>query len=59
MRRNTAPNRPPIVRHHSRPHKLIWEKMITKKRITKLMIMKETKIKTSSLSLTLKPGNKF
>ena len=30
---------------------------MTKKRITILMIMKETKIKTSSLSLTLKPGN--
>ena len=38
-------------------HKLIWEKAITKKRITILMIMKETKIKTSSLSLTLKSGN--
>ena len=40
-------------------HKLIWEKAITKKKITILMIMKETKIKTSSLSLTLKPGNKI
>ena len=38
-------------------HKLIWEKAITKKRIT--VLMKETKIKTSSLSLTLKPGNKI
>ena len=38
-------------------HKLIWEKAITKKRIT--ILMKETKIKTSSLSLTLKPGNKI
>ena len=38
-------------------HKLIWEKAITKKRIT--ILMKETKIKTSSLSLTLKPGKKF
>ena len=35
----------------------IWEKATTKKRIT--MLMKETKIKTSSLSLTLKPGNKI
>ena len=40
-------------------HKLIWEKAITKKRITILMIMKKTKIKTSSLSLTRKPGNKI
>ena len=38
-------------------HKIIWEKAITKKRIT--ILMKETKIKTSSLSLTLKPGNKI
>ena len=38
-------------------HKLIWEKATTKKRIT--ILMKETKIKTSSLSLTLKPGNKI
>ena len=38
-------------------HKLIWEKAITKKRIT--ILMKETKIKTSSLSLTLEPGNKI
>ena len=38
-------------------HELIWEKATTKKRIT--ILMKETKIKTSSLSLTLKPGNKI
>ena len=38
-------------------HKLIWEKATTKKRIT--ILMKETKIKTSSLSLTLKPGIKI
>ena len=38
-------------------HELIWEKATTKKRITTLR--KETKIKTSSLSLTLKPGNKI
>ena len=38
-------------------HKLIWEKATTKKRIT--ILMKETKIKSSSLSLTLKPGNKI
>ena len=38
-------------------HKLIWEKATTKKRIT--ILMKETKIKTSSLSLTLKPANKI
>ena len=37
-------------------HKLIWEKATTKKRIT--ILMKETK-KESSLSLTLKPGNKI
>ena len=37
-------------------HKLIWEKAITKKRMA--ILMKETKIKTSSLSLTLEPGNK-
>ena len=37
--------------------KLIWEKAITKKRMA--ILMKETKIKTSSLSLTLKPGNKI
>ena len=36
--------------------KLIWQKATTKKRMA--MLMKETKIKTSSLSLTLKPGNK-
>ena len=36
---------------------LIWQKAITKKRIT--ILMKETKIKTSLLSLTLKPGNKI
>ena len=36
-------------------HKLIWEKAITKKRMA--ILMKETKIKTSSLSLTLEPGN--
>ena len=38
-------------------HKLIWEKAITKKRMA--ILMKETKIKTSSLSLTLEPGNKI
>ena len=38
-------------------HELIWEKATTKKRITTLR--KETKIKTSSLSLTLKPVNKI
>ena len=38
-------------------HKLIWEKATTKKRIT--ILMKETKIKTSSSLLTLKPGNKI
>ena len=38
-------------------HKLIWEKATTKKRVTTLM--KETKLKTSSLSLTPKPGNKI
>ena len=38
-------------------HKLIWEKATTKKRIT--ILMKETKIKTSSISLTLKPGIKI
>ena len=38
-------------------HKLIWEKAITKKRMA--IHMKETKIKTSSLSLTLEPGNKI
>ena len=38
-------------------HKLIWEKATTKKRIT--ILMKETKIKASSLSLTLKPGIKI
>ena len=37
--------------------KLIWEKKTTKKSIT--ILMKETKIKMSSLSLTLKPGNKI
>ena len=37
-------------------HKLIWEKVITKKRMA--MLMKETKIKTSSLLLILEPGNK-
>ena len=37
-------------------HKLIWEKAITKNRMP--ILMKETKIKTSSLSLTLEPGNK-
>ena len=37
-------------------HKLIWEKAITKERIA--ILMKETKINTSSLSLTLQPGNK-
>ena len=37
--------------------KSIWEKATTKKRIT--ILMKETKIKTSSLSSTLKPGNKI
>ena len=37
-------------------HKLIWEKAITKKRMA--ILMKETKIKTSSLSLTLEPENK-
>ena len=37
-------------------NKLIWEKAITKKRMA--ILMKETKIKTSSLSLTLEPGNK-
>ena len=35
----------------------LWEKATTKKR--KTILMKETKIKTSSLSLTLKPGNKI
>ena len=35
---------------------LVWEKATTKKRIT--ILMKETK-KESSLSLTLKPGNKM
>ena len=38
-------------------HKLIWEKAITKKRMA--ILMKETKIKTSSLSLTLESGNKI
>ena len=38
-------------------HKLIWEKATSKKRIT--ILMKETKLKTSSLSLTLKPKNKI
>ena len=38
-------------------HKLIWEKAITKKRMA--ILMKETKIKKSSLSLTLEPGNKI
>ena len=38
-------------------HKLIWEKAITKKRMA--ILLKETKIKTSSLSLTLEPGNKI
>ena len=38
-------------------HKLIWEKGITKKRMA--ILMKETKIKTSSLSLTLESGNKI
>ena len=38
-------------------HKLIWEKAITKKR--KAIVMKETKITKSSLSLTLEPGNKI
>ena len=37
-------------------HKLICEKAITKKRIA--ILMKETKTKTSLLSLTLEPGNK-
>ena len=35
----------------------LWKKATTKKRIT--ILMKETKIKTSSLSLTLKPGIKI
>ena len=34
----------------------LWKKAITKKRMA--ILMKETKIKTSSLSLTLEPGNK-
>ena len=34
-----------------------WEKAITKK--TMAILLKETKIKTSSLSLTLEPGNKI
>ena len=39
-------------------HKLIWEKVITKKRMA--ILMKETKIQTSSISLTLlEPGNKI
>ena len=38
-------------------HKLIWEKAITRKRMA--ILMKETKIKKSSLSLTLEPGNKI
>ena len=38
-------------------HKLIWEKATTKKRIT--ILMKETEIKNSSLSLTLTPRNKI
>ena len=38
-------------------HKLIWEKAITKKR--KAIVMKETKITTPSLSLTLEPENKI
>ena len=38
-------------------HKLIWVKAITKKRMA--ILFKETKIKTSSLSLTLEPGNKI
>ena len=39
-------------------HKLIWEKAITKKRM--VILMKETKIQTSSISLTLlEPGNKI
>ena len=38
-------------------HKLIWEKAITKKRMA--ILMKETKIKTLSLSLTLESGNKI
>ena len=38
-------------------HKLVWEKAITKKRMARLM--KETKIETSSWSLTLEPGNKI
>ena len=38
-------------------HKLIWEKAITKKRMA--ILMKETKIKKSSLSLTLESGNKI
>ena len=38
-------------------HKLIWEKAITKKRMA--ILMKETKIKTSSLSLTLESGIKI
>ena len=37
--------------------KLIWEKAITKKRMA--ILMKETKIKTSSLLQTLEPGNKI
>ena len=38
-------------------HKLIWEKAITKKIMA--ILMKETKIKTSLLSLTLESGNKI
>ena len=38
-------------------HKLIWEKAITRKRMA--ILIKETKIKKSSLSLTLEPGNKI
>ena len=34
-----------------------WEKAITKERMA--ILMKETKIKTSSLSLTLESGNKI
>ena len=36
---------------------LFWEKATTKKRMA--ILMKETKIKTSSLSLTLESGNKI
>ena len=38
-------------------HKLIWEKAITKKRMA--ILMKETEIKTPSLSLTPESGDKI